>query len=173
MADLTEIIRNLNQSLPPIENLIFGFSYVFGIMFLIRGIYRLKVYGESRTMMSQQSSIKEPLLLIVIGAVFFYIPTGINVLLNTTFGYDNPLSYSSLESQGAIDSQAAVSVLNLVKIIGLITFIKGWYSLSKLGTQSAQGNSFGKSLTHIIGGLLAINIVGTINVVTSTLGISL
>ena len=172
MADISEIMRNLNQSLPPIQNLIFGFSYMSGIMFLFRGVFRLKVYGDTRTMMSSQASIKEPLILLLVGAIFFYIPSGIGVLLNTTFGSDNPLSYSDWAAAGTINSQTAISILNLVRVIGLMTFIKGWFVLSKSGG-GQQGNGMGKALTHIIGGLLAINIVGTMNVVTSTLGLSI
>ena len=174
MIDLSEMMKNLDQSLKSILIFVFGFSYVLGTTFIIRCVFRLKQYGDSRTMMSSNTSVKEPLLLLLVGAIFYYIPTGIRLLLNTTFGSDSPLSYTDLTAQGSVSSQTAISIIHLVQVIGLISFIKGWYSLSKLGAQGGgQGNTFGKSVTHIVGGLLAINIVGTMNVVTTTLGLSI
>jgi intracellular multiplication protein IcmC len=173
-ADISEMMRNLDTSLPQVEKLVIGFAFLLGIGFCLRAVYRFKIYGEARTMMSSQTSIKEPLFLLFIGAVFLYIPTGLKIFNNTAFGYETPLAYSQWAARGSVNNITASSIFDFVKIMGLISFVKGWYMLSKASIQSgAQGNTFGKSMTHIIGGILAINIVGTMNIVMNTLGLSI
>jgi intracellular multiplication protein IcmC len=62
-------------------------------------------------------------------------------------------------------------VLQLIQIVGLIAFIRGWLILVKTAT-GQQGGGIGKGITHIIGGVLALNIVGTQQVINASLGIS-
>ena len=60
------------------------------------------------------------------------------------------------------------ALLGLVQVMGVIAFIRGWVLLGHAGEQNAQQGMFGKGLTHIIGGILAINIVGTKDLIWNT-----
>ncbi|MDF1678748.1 MAG: type IV secretion protein IcmC, partial [Legionellaceae bacterium] len=93
----TTILINLANSLLPVQNLITGAAYLIGIAFALKALYSLKVYGEARTMQSSSSSIKEPVFYLLIAGMLIYFPTGFEVIMNTTFGYSNVLSYSDSE----------------------------------------------------------------------------
>lgn len=66
--------------------------------------------------------------------------------------------------------QIADVVIQYIKLIGFIAFIRGWIILSKMGHSGAQPGSIGKGTIHVIGGVLLINIVDTVNLLAQTLG---
>ncbi len=170
--NLQTMLINLQSSYPNLWRLLTATAYVVGFFFILRAIHYMKVYGEMRTMMASNASVKTPVTLIIVGSALIYAPTAFQTLMMTTFGSANvtPLSYAGHYSGWS--NQATVALLGLVQIIGLIAFIRGWIFLARAGEQSSQPGAFGKGMTHIIGGLLAINIVGTWDVIKATLGYS-
>jgi len=48
--------------------------------------------------------------------------------------------------------------------------VRGWLILSKMGHPGAQPGSVAKGIVHVIGGILLINIVNTVNMLASTFG---
>ena len=61
-----------------------------------------------------------------------------------------------------------------IQVAGLIAFIRGWLILSK-SVQKDGGNQPGqltKGMIHIVGGVLAMNVTRTIDVITATFGLS-
>jgi intracellular multiplication protein IcmC len=57
-----------------------------------------------------------------------------------------------------------------IQIIGLVAFIRGWMMIAKSASQGGhQQGGFGKGMMHIFGGVMAINIVSTLNVINQTL----
>ena len=54
-------------------------------------------------------------------------------------------------------------------VVGIVAFIRGMIMLNKVGGQGAQPGTMGKALTHIVGGLLAINMWGFWEVIENTL----
>jgi intracellular multiplication protein IcmC len=142
-------------------------AYLFGLVFIFRGVYGLKVYGDMRTMMSSGSNIKGPLILLLVGSALMFFPTTKSVFLETTFGVgqQTPLSYDSVTG---MDVQTFRALLGFVQLVGVISFVRGWIILAHSASPSSQ-SQFPKAIIHIIAGLLAINIQGTINVVNATL----
>lgn len=172
MADATQILINLSDSLGPVSQLISGAAYLIGISFAFKALYHLKIYGELRTMMSSNTSFKEPMAYLFVAAIFIFLPTGVSLIMSTTFGYANPLAYSEWPSAGGTSvSPGMIAVFRLVQVIGLIAFIRGWIFIVKSQGQGAQGG-FGKGLTHIFGGIAGMNIIGTAQVISATLGIN-
>jgi intracellular multiplication protein IcmC len=169
---IQQVLININTVIPDFWHLITGFSFVAGIAFIMRGILALKTYGEGRTMMSQQTSLKGPILLVVIGSALLFLPTTKAIMLQTAFGYSQqmPIGYNA---QGSIFSPAATNaLLRLVQLIGLVSFIRGWFYLAHLSNPSGGQSPFGKAMTHIVGGIMAINNQGTINLFQATIGIT-
>jgi len=165
-----QLLINISESYTGVWYLATAAAYVFGFFFILRAVYLLKVYGDMRTMMSQQANIKGAMLLMFIGVMLIYSPTAYHTMLLTVFNTTetSPLEYEAVTS--AWNQQAVFAVYGFVQLIGLISFIRGWVMLSQQG-QGGQ-SQFGKAMTHIIGGLFAINIQGTIDVFKGTLGIS-
>jgi len=164
------VMTNIGNSIAPFWSMVTGGAYLFGFALFMRGMFMLKIYGEMRTMMSGQSNLKGALIYLFVGTVLIFSQTIYSSLLLTTFNATatSPLQY---ESGTAMSYNAYISLLRFVQLIGLISFIRGWILLTH-ASNPGQQNTFGKALTHIIGGLLAINIQGTIDVLKGTVGMT-
>jgi intracellular multiplication protein IcmC len=168
----TSILNNLVPSLQSIQYLLTGAAYIIGITFLIRGVMALKQLGEHRSQMSPHHTIKEPVVFFLSGAMLLYLNTAINTFNMTVFGDTSILAYNQLNSSNFTSQLASAGqgIILFVQVIGLIAFIRGWIIIAKGATQSGHGQGgFGKGLMHIFGGIMAINIVATLNIITNTI----
>jgi len=165
----SDMISNLSKQIPSIQALVTAIAYVLGLVFVLRGIMRLKHVGEMRTMMSHEHSLKGPIVFICVGAALLYFPTTLNVGLSTFWTAPNPYGYVIAKDQW---TQFFGTCLSIVQLFGVIAFIRGLVMLAQLAGQGGghQGG-LGKSLTHIIGGIFCINIYQFVQVVMVTLGI--
>lgn len=171
-----DIFVNFANSLGPVYKMVTGAAYVMGIAFAFKALYSLKVYGEMRTMMSSNTSMKEPLTYLLIAGVFVYLPTGFAVIMNTLFEQSNVLAYSQTSMGGAMEflfgsgnSSFGRALTITIQTIGVIAFIRGWVIVGRSAGQGQQPGGAGKGIMHIIGGVLAMNIIGTMQVVSNTL----
>lgn len=169
------ILLNIANDIVPLQNLITGLAYLIGISFMVKALYSLKVYGEARSMMSSNSSIKEPAIYILIGALLIYTPTAVEIMMNTTFGYGTILSYAPIGGDtwfstifGA-DTEIQKPLILIIQIIGLYAFVRGWVLIARAASQGQPPGGTGKGLVHVFGGILAMNIVGTIQIINNTL----
>ncbi|HAT1659919.1 TPA: type IVB secretion system protein IcmC/DotE [Legionella pneumophila] len=171
------ILANVANQLEPVQRLITGGAYLIGCAFIFKAIYSLKVYGEARTMMSSNTSIKEPVMYLLVGALLIYFPSLVSSVLQTTFGYSSPLSYSGGVSSGSDTITALFGsgslvgrpLVMIIRVIGLIAFVRGWVLIARSASQGQPPGGTGKGLIHVFGGILAINIVGTIDMINNTL----
>lgn len=166
--DALQMLTNLSNSYPALWRLITAICYVSGIALMLRAVYQLKAYGELRTMMSTQTSLKVPIVMMVAAVVLMFIPTAFQVVLKTGFQYTSPLSYN--QATTSISPIAMKAIVGLVQIIGVISFIRGWMHLVGNAQQPGGQHSFGRAMTHIVGGVLAINIVGVVNIIWNSFG---
>lgn len=168
--DLQTMLINLSSTYPNLWRMATAIAYVMGFSFAMGAIYKLKVYGEARTMMSSHASLKGPIVYLVVAAALIFSPAAYQTLLLTTFGDPNttPLSWGgSIKGWSQAGTEA---MLGLIQVVGVIAFIRGWVLMARTAEQ-AQPGTFGKAMTHIIGGLLAINIVGTKDILWNSLGL--
>ena len=168
--DLQTMLSSLMNNLPPLWALVEAVSYIAGMMFGLKAVYMLKEYGELRTMMSSQTSLMKPMIMFVVSIALCYLPGMYHIALETFYSsqYASPLGYSD-SSLGSWQGVITVAT-NIIQLVGLIAFVRGWVMISHLAQHSGQP-VFGKAMTHIIGGILAINIVGTAHVLENTLHI--
>lgn len=165
-------IVTLSQNFPNLWRLATAFAYLAGIIFIFRAVFQLKQYGEMTAMRASGTTIKGPIILFICGSALIFLPTIKASLLASSFGYSNqlPISYSS--SSGIVDVATKRALMQLMQLMGIIAFVRGWIQLSHLSSPSGGQHSVGKALTHIIGGLCAINIQGTVYMLQSTFGVS-
>ena len=169
--DALTMLTNLSKTYPYLTMMVTGLCYVIGMSLAIRAIYYLKVYGELRTMMATQSSLKIPVTYILASAVFLFIPTAFSVFNVTVFGTNSPIGYDNTNS--TIDPIILKAVGGFVQLLGLVSFVRGWMMLVANAQSPGGGHaSFGKAMTHIIGGFLLINIYALTSVIWSTFGLS-
>ena len=121
-------------------------------------------------MMSTNSSLRPPITYLLVSMVFIYLPTALDILMNTIYGTTQitPLSYVTAQSSSQFESGLTV-ILAFIQIIGLIAFIRGWVIIAHTSQQGGR-ETVGKGITHIVGGILAINIVGTRDILWHTFG---
>lgn len=171
-----DILNNIALSMAPVQKLITGGAYLIGLAFMFKAIYSLKIYGEARTMQSSSTSIKEPVAYLLVGAVLLYFPTAFAALMQTTFGYQNILQYAPVNSSNQTmetlfgpGSAVGQSLAKIIQVVGLIAFVRGWVLIARSASQGQPPGGTGKGLMHVFGGILAINIVGTLNMINNTL----
>ena len=176
VASQVDILTNIANSLLPVQRLLSAGAYFVGILFIMKAIYSLKVYGESRTMMSSSSNIKEPMLYFLVGSMLLFMPTGVSVLVSSSFGYDSILAYAPVTSGSSTinmlfgaDSAMGRPLSVLIRTIGVFAFIRGWILVARAGGQGQQPGGLGKGMIHVFGGILAMNIVGTLEMINNTL----
>jgi intracellular multiplication protein IcmC len=167
--DIGTMLSSLMSNLTELRVFVAAFCYIAGYLFAFRAIYRLKEYGELRTMMSSQTSIFKPIVLFIISAGLIFFPSLQDMAIETFYA-DSALKELGYDGNYYTWRGFITVVMRIVQFIGLIAFVRGWIGLAQLGNQSAPPGSTGKSMAHIIGGILAINIGATVEVLKSTIG---
>lgn len=174
-SSTVNILLNIANDIIPLQNLISGLAYLIGVTFIVKALYSLKVYGEARSMMSSNASVKEPLIYILIGALLIYTPTAVEIIMNTTFGYSTILSYAPIGGDSwfatifGSETEVQKPIIIIIQIIGLYAFVRGWVLIARAASQGQPPGGTGKGLVHVFGGILAMNIVGTIQIINNTL----
>jgi hypothetical protein len=160
------MLANIKNTIPELMKLVTAFAFVIGIFLVIMGIIQLKHVGEMRTQMSHEHHLAKPLLMITMGTLLIYLPSSVQVGMSTFWSEPNPYGYMDLQKD---QWQEAINIcFAVIQFIGVIAFIRGLILLSHSGGHH-QG-SFGKGITHIIGGIFCINIYQLIQVLSATLG---
>lgn len=170
--DLNQMLENLAQSFPGVLMLVSGFAYTMGVFFILSSIYKFKTYAQGISQMSMDKSIVKPLILFFIGVGFLYLPGIIDTLLYTIWNYGSDSLVSYTDSSSNPFARLIGPLTQLVEVFGLISIVRGWMLLAKLGHEGHQGGTVGKGIIHILGGICAWNIVGLWSIIQSTLGIS-
>src|ERR1043166_2100570 len=70
--DAVQMLRNIASQLQPWFYVVTASFYILGAGLIYKALYGLKIYGESRTMMSSNASLKEPLTVATVGVAFLY-----------------------------------------------------------------------------------------------------
>jgi len=175
--DIGAMISNLAATASSLQQLVVACSYLIGVGLIVKGIMKFKSFGHGMNQQTPPGEAFAPLLSIIVGSILIYIPSILNTSLTTVFGTPTPgsasslLSYSSAISSNAQWSRLGEIMINYFQLVGLVAFIRGWLILSKISNQSGQ-ETVGKALTHIIGGIMLINLVGTIQMLAATFGFS-
>lgn len=171
------VLNNIASNLLPVERLITGAAYLIGLAFAFKAIYSLKAYGESKSMMSSNNAnLKESLVYLFVAGIFIYFPTGMAVILQTTFGSSSILQYAPVNSEiqgiGTLFGSGSLvgrSLAIIIQTVGLISFVRGWILVARTASHGQPPGGTGKGLMHVVGGILAMNIVATLQIINNTL----
>jgi intracellular multiplication protein IcmC len=167
--DLAGILRNLQNNLPALYKLVIAVSYVAGIYFVADSVFRMKKVAQGRTMMSSHTSIARPLILFMVGIALIYFPTFIDYSIQSLWIYGSESVLKYPQEPGMWDSFIN-PVIDLIRLFGLIAITRGLIIFAGLGSENPRPGVVGKGLMHILGGVFAVNIVGTIDVLKGTFG---
>lgn len=173
ILDIGVMLTNLKGAFGSLKALIAAIAYVAGISLIFRGLAMFRSFGHQS--MAEQPEIAGPMVYIIVGAILIYLPSNIDVNLNTIFGSTELgaatelLSYApDANNQTLVDFLTVI--VNYLQLLGLIAFVRGWLILAKMGQRGEQPGAFTKGVLHVIGGVLLINLVGTIQILANTFG---
>lgn len=169
-VDFNTMLNAMKENAEPIIRFVVATSYVMGLWFIFASILALKKIGQS-SMHQQQAGMAGPIVKLVVGLLLLYLPTTVDIGVATIWGYgasDSLMSYTVSEADPF--GPAKEGAIAIVRIIGYVSVVRGLIILSRAGAQGTQPGTFGKGLMHVIGGVLAINVVGTIRIISTTLG---
>jgi len=166
MIDFSKFIQNLHDVLPSIYKLATGFTFFAGIGFAFRSVMLFAEYGKARTLMAHNADIKRPLICMMLAIVLLYWQGVLHDIMMTVLSSDQWVTSYNF---GISDNyQKLINYAgNIFQLIGYIGFVRGWILLARIGQQGAQPGAFAKAISHIVGGLFAVNIFTMFKVLNS------
>lgn len=172
--NLATALTNLSAAFGSITKLIVALSYVMGVGMMSKGVMSYRIFANQTFGSAQRGELAGPMVWLFVGALLVYLPSTMDSSMATVFGTSEIGANSDLIAYSSASTlewkQIADVVIQYIKLIGFIAFIRGWIILSKMGHSGAQPGSIGKGTIHVIGGVLLINIVDTVNLLAQTLG---
>ena len=168
-ADISQdLVRIKTTALGQVWSMLIGLSQVMAVGFAFLAVLKLKKFGQNSQMAASHPSLLGPIMNLFIAAALFFLPLTLDTLINTMWGYDYNSVKSYIPTSNSNWDALMLPVVIIIRIIGLIAFIRGWVILGRATSEGAQPGTIGKALTHIVGGILGINIVGTITILQNT-----
>lgn len=169
---LAQVLKNIAGTTESLMRLVTALTYVMGFFLVVRGVMSLKQYGESRTMMTSQHELTGPMAKLFAGAALIYLPNSVNVGISTFWGTATIYAYVPQSKDPWAD--LIQSCFQIIQLIGVIAFFRGMVLFTHLGSQHGhQQNTFGKALSHVVGGILCINMYAFINIMLNTLSLGI
>lgn len=164
-ATLTTIFKNGEEAWVSITIFLGAVMFVTGIGLGVLSIMKFKAMADGK------ATIVQPIVLLVISAALIASPSFIMTIANTYYesAQWSPVSLLSSIPQGDMlpgTAEALSSVLIFVQMLGFIAFFRGMLMFKALA-EGKQG-MFGKAATHVLGGVLAINIQMTVGMLART-----
>lgn len=167
MPNIADMFANFSESSIALMSIVVAAAFFIGLLVTFKGILSLKEYADG----GGRTQLKTPLLVLLTGVLLIALPGTINVATETLALGQNTgthvLAETSSSAPAGMDS-ALRGILLFVKLIGHIAVVRGVLIL-KRGAEGQQ-ESFGRGVTHILGGAAAININATVSILASVFG---
>jgi len=173
-AMICNLVSNIKAPMISLVSMIAGVS---GIFMIVRGLVKASKHGiDSRT-----HSMHSILTHILFGGLLFSISSNLGMMMSSVFG-TSTISPSSVINWSFADAlaggasqqfQSAVTAgLTFIQIIGVIAFVRGWMVMKKV-VEGGGNATMAQGITHIVGGVAAINIFAFLKIMDTTFGTGL
>ncbi len=168
------VLESVADKMGDVADLLSSVATVVGVAFIFGGIFKLKHMADMRNMMQGQADITKAIILIMVGGFFIWAPYLMEAITYTLFKND----ISSLQSKYAINVEAGSelrkfyeSLVIILQVIGMISFLRGLFVFAGMAKGHSQPGTFAKGMTHIIAGVMLVNITAFLAVFRDTLAI--
>jgi len=130
--------------------------------------------GDYRSMMYQPTDFKGPIVALIFGATLIWLPLALNISSQTVFHQVTLLDEVDPLSLERSSVDFLVSVLfQIMKVVGIISFVRGWMMMTKLGNQQSAGQGLmGRAIVHILFGVLSFHMAASTLIACNTLNLS-
>lgn len=170
---LDTLVKNLVGNIKdPLTILLSATAFVVGLVFIVRGLMKGAKYGLD----PRANSVTHIMSNLLIGTVLVTVGQTLGAVLGTVFG-DSSV-HQSIVDWAFIDElgdgterfkEAIKYALVFFQLVGMIAFIRGWLIVKSAVEGNGQA-TMAQGITHIIGGVLAINIFYFLKVMDATFG---
>lgn len=168
------VFQNIDKNLAGLSEFITALFYLVGISLAFSAVLRLKKFGQRTSFMHVEAGLLGPAVQLFVGVALVYSPTFFQAINNTfwqTPDFQNVLSWqTSAPNSHYLD--IIKPIVGIIQLVGALAFLRGWIIITKSSNQGAQPGSISKGVVHIVGGVLAMNITRTIDVVMNTFGLT-
>ena len=157
-----EMFANFQGSAEAIIRLIKASAYIMGLYLIVGSIFKFTQLGQG------QMTLKTPLMMFFSGIGIFAL-TGTISIASQTLAMGNGPGELLMPSGGGLNaaaSAAMLGVLTFIRMVGYLAFVRGFLMLNQHG-QGKEG-TLGRGLTHIFGGVAAINVTITAKILANT-----
>lgn len=172
MIDASTMLGSIMESFPGFVNFLNLFTSLMGVILTGMAVFKFIEFDK----LNGNGSLLAPFMYLLSGVALWNLGSSVDTFLETIYGPSTSvqtlLSYSSSGSKLPENTaKMAMLLIMCIRLVGYIAFIKGWLILKRIGSGS-QGSDefFSKALVHLFFGVAAINIVETVNIVSSTVG---
>lgn len=169
MVELSGMLSNLSRSLPSVQYLLGGISYLGGIAFCFAALLRFRDNVEKGQSGESNANMVVPFAFLAMGSALLFLPSMMDSLSTTLFGS----SSSVLEYSGYKPYDIYGSMTILIETVGVIWFIRGCILIAHASDpEQGQKGSKGmgpKGLMFIIAGLFGINFHSTVQMMDSVM----
>lgn len=165
-ADLVSMFASFSSSYGAIYSLMMNFCIVAGFTTFLFGLNRMRMVDSSSR--QHDSGPVAGLWGVGIGAGLIYLPSLFDSVTATLFNASSSeFGYASFTAT----SDPMGPIRGFLKLFGLYAFIRGMYIAKEVG-QGDRNKSFSSAITHIVSGMLLVNLKMTLTVISATFGVT-
>lgn len=170
-ALMVNFVSNIRD---PLIFLLSIIAITMGVFFIVRGLVKAAHYGVD----AKAHSITNILTHLIIGTIMVVIGQSLDMITASVFGGSgailtfDTLSWRAIDSLGPDTTHFKIAIhaaLTFFQLIGAIAFIRGWLIVKHAVEGVGQAN-YAQGFTHIIGGVLCINIYLFLRIMDATFG---
>lgn len=163
---IVDMFANGQASFDALIKLVKYAAIVIGVFLVVNSVYKFSQMGSDPKM-----TAKIPLTMFFCGIGIFAMVATSGVLTNTlAIGTNGPgklfINGGNING-GQVTEAGLMAILTFIRLLGYIAFIRGWIIINDYA-QGKQQASLAKGLTHLIGGVFAINISATAAILANT-----
>lgn len=179
---LDVLVENLVGNITePLISLISIAAYVMGVLFIVRGLLRGAKYGSdprAATTSHIMAYLIIGALLIVAGesagdVLFSLFGVGVSDTIDYQTNAGRVMGWNAVAALGNMQFATVIAAaLTFFQLIGILAFVRGLYIVKNAVEGTGQA-TMAQGFTHIVGGVLAINIYSILEVIDQTFGTNL
>jgi hypothetical protein len=170
---LTNLVGNIAN---PFNLMISTAAILIGFFMVVRGLLKAAKYGSD----PREHAPYKILANLIIGCLLMVSGQNFDILLNSLFG----TGLGAGATSGTVvtgwnfitELNASTQFITAVQdagyffeLVGMIAFVRGWMII-KSATEGTGQTTLAQGITHILGGVLAMNIFGFLQIMDNTFG---
>lgn len=158
VGGIADMFANGQASFEALINLVKFSAYIIGVFMIVGSIFKFSQLGKGG---GQPMSPKVPIVMFFCGVGIFSLISAVSIATATMAMGTGPgdiLATAGSGSLSGFSSSAMKGVLTFMRLIGYIAFIRGFVLLNQSAQPNAQSGTIFRGITHIFGGVAAINI---------------